>query len=405
MVTRTPTRAERALLFFFANSFAETLQAVGILWAAFALTDSGVVVGVVNAFAYLPGVVVGVLYRNRADSGDSDRSLARTNRALVVGSTALTVVWLVAGAEWLLIAFFIAAQILLSVVKMLNKAYIGRFVRQRFSGAQARHVLERATSLGLVGGLVGGGLGGLLLELGSAGWLFALAALMYVVSLWAIRFTLREGVDPQRVDPAPAKASPAETSSGLTGSNRRLLWLVLVFSVPSSGALPYISTLMVPFSDVIAPGAGAFYAALTIATTLGGFVAGMALSAEKITIGHVLTFGLLASAALCVGLGAATWAPLVLLLVFLVAVVLTAHVISMQVLTNQAPAENEVGKFTVMRNCVAGLAKGGFSLVAGWIVDVGGPAQSWLVLAVVLVVFGVGWYFVDRKYEGVSIPS
>ncbi|WP_128644778.1 hypothetical protein [Rhodococcus sp. BS-15] len=53
-MTRTPTRAERALLFFFANSFAETLQAVGILWAAFALTDSGVVVGVVNAFAYLP---------------------------------------------------------------------------------------------------------------------------------------------------------------------------------------------------------------------------------------------------------------------------------------------------------------------------------------------------------------
>lgn len=404
VIAQTDRSSRRVLLYFCTNSFAETLQAVGILWATFALTHSATLVGVVNAAAYIPGVVVGLVFARHADSGDANRRLSQTNWVLVIGSSTLVAVWALSGGTALVIGFFVAAQISLSIVKMLNKAYVGRFVRNTFDNDQAKRVLERSASFGLVGGLVGGAAGGLLLEVTSASWTFAGAAVLYLVSLAAVRLVLlRTANNPPTVDPGatrdPDDGDMPDSEGTPTAANRdrrRFLWLILLFSIPSSGALPYISTLLVPYADAVAPGSGVFYAVLTIAATTGGFVAGMALSTERLSMRHILAFGLIAGAVGCALLGAVTWAPLVVALVFAASTVITTHVISMQVLTNQAPPRNEVGRFTVLRNCVAGLAKGLFSLAAGWVVDTGGTAVAWVALAVALVVFSIGWSVITR---------
>ncbi|MFD0396083.1 hypothetical protein ACFQ3Z_44160 [Streptomyces nogalater] len=53
-----------------------------------------------------------------------------------------------------------------------------------------------------------------------------------------------------------------------------------------------------------------------------------------------------------------------MLLFLVLSAVLTTHVMVMQVLTNQAPPEDQVGRFTVVRNAVAGVAKCVAALVA-----------------------------------------
>lgn len=385
----------RLLSFFLANSLAETVQVVAMVWATYALTHDARLVGIVNAAAYLPGVVVGLFFQRRADAGSAARLLSMTNWVLFLSSLALTAVWLASNSVPLVVVSFVVFQVSLSVVKMVNKAYVGRVVRDGFEPRTASRVLQRATSLTLVGGMVGGGAVGVLLDLVSPGWAFAAASVLYLASLYAI------SADAARAHPATEVGSDDEGAETLPPAEpdgvRRSLALILLFSVPSSGALPFISTAMVPYANQVAQGSGLFYSVLTVTVMCGGFVAGMALSTNRLTLSASLRWMLGAGGVLAALLPVVRWPPLVVGVVLVLAVALTAHVISMQVLTNQAPPPSEVGRFIVLRNSVAGTAKGVFSLLAGWIIDVAGLDVAWLSLAVVLLVFAGAWVVSGRR--------
>lgn len=386
--------------FFFVNSAAETAQGVAMLWATYVLTHNAVFVGAINAAAYLPGVVVGLVVRKRADSGHAARLLSMTNWVLFTGSTALTLVWVSRAGHGVVLGMFAVVQCALSLVKMLNKAYVGRFVRERFATRDAVRLLERATSLGLVGGLVGGGAAGLVLDGAAADWCFGTAAALYLLSLVAVRIAAADPHVAER-DPAaaavppPAPAQKAEVP-GMVG--RRALRMILVFSVPSSGALPFITTLTVPLAASVAPGSGLFYSVLTITAMCGGFLAGVVLSGGKVSMASTLGGALAVGCPLVAGLALVDGRVGVVALMFLASMVLTAHVMAMQVLTNQAPAAGEVGRFTVLRNSVAGAAKGGFSLLAGWLTDIAGLGTAWLALAASLAVFAVTWWLLGGRF-------
>ena len=68
----------------------------------------------------------------------------------------------------------------------------------------------------------------------------------------------------------------------------------------------------------------------------------------------------------------------------------------MQVLTNQAPAPEQVGRFTVIRNSAAGFAKSGFALGAGFVVDAFGLSAAWGAVALLLLIFGLLWWLVSK---------
>lgn len=393
---QTPPGFERRLLsFFLASSVAETVQVVAMVWATYALTHDARLVGAVNAAAYLPGVVVGLLFQRRADAGRAARLLSMTNWVLFLGSLALTVLWAASDSVALLVTAFAVVQVSLSVVKMLNKAYVGRVVRDGFEARTASRVLQRATSLTLVGGLVGGGAVGVMLDLVSPGWAFGAASVLYLVSLNAVAGA--DSGQQRKGEAEDAEEPPVVPSPVRPDGVRRSLTLILLFSVPSSGALPFISTAMVPFANDVAPGSGLFYSILTVAVMCGGFVAGLALSADRLTLSGSLRWMLGIGGVLTAALAVVRWPPLVVPVVVVLAIALTAHVISMQVLTNQAPPASEVGRFTVLRNSVAGTAKGVFSLLAGWIIDRAGLGAAWLTLAAVLVIFAIAWMAISRR--------
>ncbi|MCX4789024.1 hypothetical protein OG369_23420 [Streptomyces sp. NBC_01221] len=403
--TRSPTAGTWLLSFFFLGSAAEMLQAVALLWATYELTHNAVVVGAIGAAAHLPGVVLGLALRKKADAGQAARLLSLTNWVLFAGSSALALVWAAGLGPGVIIGAFAAVQCSLSVVKTLNKAYVGRFVRQHFAPTHAVRLLARSSALSLVGALIGGGASGLLLDTTAADSCFAVAALLYLLSLVAVRLVtaappaVREVPDSASPPAAPAArtVARAETPRAEPADPAGRTRLILLYSIPSSGALPFISTLMVPLAQSVAPGSGSFYSVLTVTTAFGGFLAGMALSRGTLSAERTLNIALVAGGALVACFAATRWPPAVLLLMLVAAVVLTAHVMVMQVLTNQAPPADQVGRFSVVRNSVAGSAKAGFSLLAGWLVEAWGLGTAWLVLAVVLALFGCAWWSVKER--------
>ncbi|WP_433433509.1 MFS transporter [Nonomuraea sp. CA-141351] len=403
-----PPRGTWLLTFFFLSSVAETLQAVAILWASYELTHNATVTGMVNAAAYVPGIVLGLVLRKRVDAGHASRLLSLTNGALVVGSSALALVWVASSSPDLILVAFAVAQCALSLVKALNKAYVGRVIRQQFPSPRGIRLREQTTSVALIGGLMGGGAAGLVMDAGVAGWCFGVAALLYLLSLvaaWRVgaRQVTTWEVDSAAVDPAAPESRPSATETVRTpvpqepSDVRGRLRLILLYSVPSSGSLPFISTLTVPLAQAVAPGSSTLYSVLTVAGTCGGFLAGAALSSGRLSSATYLNGALVGGGVLAACIAATLWPPAVVLIMLVLSMVMTGHVMAMQVLTNQAPAEDQVGRFTVVRNAVAGSAKAGFSLMAGWLAETAGLTTAWLFLAAVLGVFGVMWWTVRQR--------
>ncbi|KAA8720997.1 hypothetical protein [Corynebacterium spheniscorum] len=74
----------------------------------------------------------------------------------------------------------------MSFVKLLNKAYIERFIRDSFDSTDAAKTLSRSASFALVGGMAGGALAGVLLDFVNALWCFGASAALYFLSQVAI---------------------------------------------------------------------------------------------------------------------------------------------------------------------------------------------------------------------------
>jgi predicted MFS family arabinose efflux permease len=126
---------------------------------------------------------------------------------------------------------------------------------------------------------------------------------------------------------------------------------------------------------------------------------GTALTSRRLSSGLVLRAAFPVAAALAVGTALTRWPAAVVVLFLVLNAVLTAHVMVMQVLTNQAPPEDQVGRFAVVRNAVAGTAKFTASLLAGWLVESLGLVGAWIALAVVLAAAGLRWRSLGRSRE------
>lgn len=378
-------------------SCAEMTQVVAMVWVTFALTKNATLVGIVNAAIFLPGVVLGLYFQRHADKGDAGSLLKLTNRVLVVASLGLMLIWAFSDNTSLIVGAFIAVQCVLSLIKLLNKAYIGRFIRDSFDSADAAKTLSRSASFALVGGMAGGALAGVLLDFVNALWCFGVSAALYLLSQVAISFA---------VNSAPAGSRPPATPLLPTGSvlhstpeALQAMRVILLFSIPSAGALPFISTLTAPLAHRVAPDVAAYYSVLTVATMVGGFIAGMLLSSARVSYLDALRWALLGGAIVLVPLTVVHSVFAVFLLILVVSVVLMLHAIAMQVMTNQTAPAGRVGKTTVLRNSVTGTSRGVFALLAGRIVDVCGIDSAWLFLAAVLAIFAALWFLMANNFR------
>jgi MFS family permease len=392
------SRAQRLLFlaFFLLTSLAEGAQAVVVLWLTYDLTDSALLIGVMIVLGYLPAAVVGMLYRVRADRDRADRVARRTNTVLSVASLVLALQQAVSGASVALsIAAIALAQVVLSLAKMLNKAALSRLIRHSFESWRAKRFLETSSSASLVGQVAGAGLAGLVL---AQGWVvegLLFAAVAYAASAVCLVLGTSGYAERARIADAEEAAGSGATG-GAPPPPRRLqldpgLVAILVYSTPSSGGLQFLTTLLVPLAAFVAPHQPSFYAVLTIATSCGGFLAGIVLSTNLVSMRVVLRGGLPIVAVLAVALSLTRATVLVAALSFALALVITCHVICMQVLTNQVPEEDAVGQFAIVRNVAASLTKAVFAFSAGALIGVFGVATASRVLAVATAGFAIAF--------------
>lgn len=387
-------------IFFLLSALAEFLQSIAVSWVAYDLTQSAFIVGALNAMVYLPGVIGGILLRNRADSGNATRLLSLTTLAIFTAATILAVVNYLLTNPKVLLAIFFAFFAVLSLVKMFNKAYIGRTIRQQFPPERGALIMSRATTATMIGGAIGAGLAGLALDLISATFAFALAAALYGLSFGIV--TLIRNHPPQPIHPT---ATSPETTSATTPPTSvfrsRLLRTILLFSIPSSGAMVALSTILVPLAVAVAPGAATAYSALSVSSMIGGIIGGVLLSTTTKTSRFALNAALAFSGILFLALTFTDSIYATTALVFILSLTLTSHIVCMQVLTNQAPKDNQIGQFALIRNSVAGSAKVIFALAAGWGIQTFGLQPTTICLSLILGCAAGVWVCVARRGDGV----
>ncbi|WJZ01959.1 MFS transporter [Corynebacterium freiburgense] len=288
----------------------------------------------------------------------------------------------------------------MSIVKAFNKGYAGRIIRIHFPSSDGSKILQRATSLGIFGGLAGAGTTGLVTDSLGITWCFTFSAALYILSLVFAKLSLSRSSNDLKPTTTSPKPNPHQGSpKHLT----RLMTLVLVFSVPSSAFLPYLNTLIVPLADSLQSTANANSASLvsvlTLATSAAGIFAGAILGTDRLPLPITLNTALPLAAISSFGLAFITSPYTAITLIFFASLFGTAHVLTMQVLTNQAPPADQVASFTLLRNAFAGLSKAGASIIAGSIVATGDLSLAWHIASVILVAASTTWLLFVRSHD------
>lgn len=387
------------LVFSTLTALAEGAQQVIILWTAFQIGGSGLLVGWVVFAGYAPAAVVGLAVRQHADRGDARVLASWTNYFLAAGSLILGLQQFFAGHALLSIVVILASQILLGLVKLANKAVISRLLRGCLPKAAAKRTLQLSSSSNLAGQVVGAGAAGLLLNYGLGPVGLLTCGVLYATSAVVLGNAVRNvPVELTAAQSAVAQSAVKETKAKVRISPA--LASVLIFSIPSSGALQAVTTLLPPLSEATAPGAPGYYAIVNVITMAGGFGAGILLSTKIGNQKVILRWALPATAVVLALLNATRNEVAVAALTGLLTLIITMHVIVMQVLTNQTPAPDQVGSFAITRNVVASLAKAIFALAAGVISAVAGLDAAVWAVAVTCVVFALIWQRRESSREG-----
>ncbi|MFJ3958397.1 MFS transporter [Arthrobacter sp. NPDC090010] len=384
------------------GAVAEAVQLVALMWTTLHLTGSASMVGVVNAFAFLPGVVAGVALRLAFDRGSAIKNLGRTNWVCVGFSLILAVAVSAELRAEYLVGLFCASQAVLSIAKLANKSALARALRLIVGRQDLPAVQGRISSTTIIGGVVGSGLSGLLLALVGAAWCFAVASALYAASVLLIRAlrryqpTVQEATGPESGPKSPP-SSAVDSELAEAGSSpakrdgRRLLMLVLLVSIPSSGALQYITALLPSYANALVPGSAPYYSVLDIAAMLGGILAGVLIGISPRVRRTVQRYALVVSGMLCLLL-VPNWSPVAAAgIIAVVSLTITSHVVGMQIATNQLAPDGQIGRYMAVRNAGVGLAKAVFSLGAGILAQLSGVYAAWMVLALFLIAVSIAF--------------
>lgn len=387
-------------LFYLFSSAAELMQGVGIVFAIYSITGSSTWVGILGACAYVPGVIFSLIFSHSADDSQTENKLSISNIYLVLGAILLSIFELFNINTHLHIILFLVVQSSLSVVKAFNKSYSSRIIRLFYSGKSGAKIIQRANSFGILGGLIGAGLSGIIIDHLDIIWCFTSATLLYIISLYAAKCSLRTAIPKSNFKLGESKETLEATRFTYSNSKleNQILHIVLIFSIPSSSLLPYLNTLSVPLANLVSPNASASYLSLlTLAASGGGICAGLFLSTIHVPRKYILNYSL-PLVIICSSILSIIDSSIVItLFIFLYSFLATAHVLTMQVLTNQLPSVEEVARFTLLRNAWAGMSKGIASIIAGVVISVGGISFGWVMIASFLTLVVFAWFLLVKN--------
>lgn len=367
------------------------LHSITAIWLTYEITRSPFLVSVMIVASYLPSVIAGFTLSHWFSKGNPYKKLKIG--VLILSSTMLLiVVTLVFSNDSHSITLIVIgfAQIVLSLVKLSNQSSLAVLIRSIFSKQKGKQVMEMASSNLLVSLSLGAGLAGLLLSIGFTYIGPAIAAILFAFS-WVGVTKLEHRVNQYSLHTTSSNDDRPSYSKKISIFSEHDLQSLILFSICSSGTLQYINAVMAPLANHVLTNEPSYFSLLDVLSMLGGFSAGAALSSGRLKSNIALDNSLLAISAATILLAIANNPVLVAILVFILAFITTAHVISMQVKTNQIPRTELVSQYTVLRNASVSIAKICFSLLAGIVTTIMNIQTSWFVLAAIALCFGILW--------------
>lgn len=368
------------------------IQSITAIWLAYEFTQSPFIVSLMIVASYLPSAIAGFTLSERLSRGNPITKL-KNGVLILVGAMVLMVVAVTSMAEAEVMSLVVIGliQVVLSLVKLSNQSALALLIRTIFSKQQGKQVMEMASSNLLVSLSIGAGLAGLLLTIGLIAMGPVLASVLFAFA-WMGMVKLERLTAEFAFEPTPkAGREPLDAVDRVSLLNDRNLQTLVLFSICSSGTLQYINAILAPLANHVVSNEPSYFSLLDVLSMVGGFFAGVVLSSNRLKSRFVLDYGLLAIAAVTALLAVSRHPVLVAMLMCVLAFITTAHVISMQVKTNQAPRKAYVSQYTVLRNASVSVAKTGFSLLAGIVTTVVDIQTSWFVLTAITVCFALLW--------------
>jgi MFS family permease len=240
---------------------------VAIGWIALQISDSSFAVGAAYAARLLPSLLLGIPIGAAADRLDRRRTLVLVN---VVGSLALGVLALRAGAGQLVLVEILAASVVLGIGDTMRGTLSQAYVVDLAGPTRSTNALALSNLGSMLFGAVGAVLGGVVLDRAGAPAAFVLAA---AGALFAAAFLVvgrRGGTQAVR---RPSKIDPRRSMTLLL-RNRPVALVTLVTILGE--VLGFASLTLFPAfaRDVLhsdASGLGAMSAARSMGGIIGGF--------------------------------------------------------------------------------------------------------------------------------------
>ncbi|WP_172380282.1 hypothetical protein [Vibrio sp. Vb339] len=379
---------------FFISSFyiACGIHSITVIWLTYNYTQSPFIVSLMIVASYLPSAIAGLVLSEYFSRGNPFKKL-KTGVFILSCSMLLMIAALTSISDDSAITLIVMSlvQVALSLVKLSNQSSLAFLIRTIFSKQQGKQAMELASSNLLVSLSIGAGLAGLLLTVDLIYISPVLAFILFILA-WGGMVKLETLTSEFSFKPTPVQAnSLANSANKVSLFKDRSLQTLILFSICSSGTLQYINAILAPLANHVVANEPTYFSLLDVVSMIGGFFAGVALSSNRLKSTLVLDHGLLAIAVITVLLAINNNPTFVAILMFTLAFITTAHVICMQVKTNQIPCKEHVSQYTVLRNASVSIAKTCFSLLAGIVTTVVDIQSSWLVLSAIAICFLILW--------------
>ena len=378
------------------------MQNLALPWLAYTLTGSPFLLGLVGAVQFLPTMVLSIFAGALTDRLTKVRVVIATQTILCLGSALLSILVFSHSATY---------PLLLGVALLMGLANTMDFpARQAMVGELVgRDLLMNAVALNSslfnAARIVGPALAGLVMGAWGIGWCFALNALSFLPAI-AVLFRLPKNAAPVRDHRSPDLWQASKAGVRYLRWDRPLRDTLVAVALMSILGFNFSVLLPVLVKQNLGLGETA-YGLLMSCMGLGSFTAAFTIAARshRGPRGSILSLAPLATAVLFIGLAFAPWFGLIAGLMVLVGFSNVAFFTTANSFLQIHSKPEFRGRVTAFYSLLFGGMTPVGNLLAGTLVEVGGPSLGFLVTGLALGAIFVFWRVSRVREEKASLSA
>jgi len=377
--------------FFLSQSVSLTgtwMQNLALPWLAYTLTGSPFLLGLVGAMQFLPTMLLSVFAGALTDRLVKVRVVRLTQAVLASGSALLAVLVFTGTATYPLL---LVAALVLGLANTLDFPARQAMVSELVAADLVMNAVALNSSLFNAARIVGPALAGLIMGAWGIGWCFALNALSFVPALVVLARIPHTPVPPRNENSPDLWQSTKEGVSYVVHDRPLAKVLVAVFLM---SVLGFNFSVLLPVLVKVNLGLGeTAYGVLMSCMGIGSFTAAFSIAARSHRGPRVAILSLapIATGVLFVGLAFAPWFGLIAGLMVVVGFSNVAFFTTANSYLQIHSLPELRGRVTAFYSLLFGGMTPVRNLIAGTLVEVGGPTLGFLVTGVALALLFALW--------------